>query len=116
LTTRLILSGGVSYGLFEHSIAGPSVEGGDVPDLDARFVTTRPETRLELAIGFDLRGPNGALRVAIAPWFLLHAGAPRDRCGSACDPIDFSQSWGVSFLISPSLGGDLISRLARASH
>lgn len=116
MTTRLILSAGASYGLFEHSIAGPPSEGGDVPDLDADFVTTRPETRLELAIGLDLRGVNGALRVAIAPWFLVYAGAPRDRCGSFCGPIDLSQSWGVSFLISPSFGGDLISRRARASN
>jgi hypothetical protein len=108
--TWLMLSAGVSYGLFEHSIEGPA-QDGDVPDFAAHFVIARPEARLELSIGVDYRVRSAEVRFAIAPWILLDAGAPTDRCGSGCPPIDsFSQSWGVSFLFSPSLGGDLISR------
>jgi hypothetical protein len=107
---RLMLAAGVSGGVFEHSIEGPVFSGGDVPDLDARLVITRPEARLELAIRFDLRRANADLRFAIAPWILLGAGASMDRCGAACGPVDFSQSWGISFLFSPSVCGDLIAR------
>ena len=110
---RLMLAAGISSGVFEHSIEGPESAGGDVPDFDARFVTTRPEARLELAVGVALRLANADFRFAIAPWILLGAGAPANRCGAACAPVDFSQSWGVSFLLSPSVGGDLIARLTR---
>ena len=74
----------MSGGIFEHSIKGPVLSGGDVPDFYAGFVITRPEARLELAIGFDLRLANADLRFAIAPWVPPGAGAPIDRCGAAC--------------------------------
>jgi hypothetical protein len=107
---RWMFSLGVSHGVFEHSIPGPAAQGGDVPDLDARFVVARRETRLEFGIGFDLQVPRAELRFAVLPWVVLGSGATTAPCQPGCAPIDFSQSWGLSILFSPSLGGDLLAR------
>lgn len=107
-TLHWMLSAGLSYGTFAHAIAGPEDTGGDVPDVDPDFSVVRREARLELSVGFDLRAPNGGGTIALAPWILLYADPNCNGCGS---PHDFSQRWGVALIITPSLGGDLITRL-----
>lgn len=103
-----MLAAGVSYGTFAHAIAGPDQTGGDVPATDPAFSLVRPEARLELSLGIDLRGPHGGALVALAPWILLHADTLCSGCGAT---YDFSQRWGVALLVTPSLGGDLIAWL-----
>jgi hypothetical protein len=108
---HLMLSLGVSHGVFEHSIAGPEEQGGDVPDLEARFVAARPETRLEFGVGFDLQVRHAELRFAALPWVVLGSGGVTAPCLPGCGPIDFSQAWGLSILFSPSLGGDVFAHI-----
>ncbi len=115
---RLLLAAGVSWGAFAHDLvlvpaqaAGPSLNIGPVG-----VAVVRPETRLELAVGLYKRGTQGTATVALAPWILLDSGAPiRARCIDCAQtgPVsDFSQSWGVSLILSPALASDLIARMS----
>jgi hypothetical protein len=122
---RLMLAAGASTGTFAHSLTLPDSfqsQGGDAPDFDtASVIVVRPETRLELAIGFSLRGPRGGVTFALVPWILLHAGAPTKEVCSSCigfpapAATDFSQSWGAALVVSPSLAVDFIDWVSGGS-
>jgi hypothetical protein len=115
---RLILSAGVAVGSFAHSLDLPrSYQAmGDVPNLDPfGAIVVRPETRLELGVGIHRRGPGGALEITLLPWIVLDSGAPSKAicsgCGGNTPVTDFSQSWGMSLLFTPTAIADIIRRL-----
>jgi hypothetical protein len=115
---RLLLSAGVSWGAFVHDLnVGPTYAAGPSITIGPGGVTVvRPETRLELTVGIYKRGTRGSATVALAPWILLDSGAPTKAecvgCAQSGSVSDFSQSWGVSLIVSPALAGDLIAWLS----
>ncbi len=116
---RLALSAGVGAGSFAHSLALPESYRamGDAPNVDPfGAIVVRPEVRLELGIGIHRRGPGRALEITLLPWVVLDSGAPTEAicsgCGSAPAITDFSQSWGLSLVVTPTVFGDFIGRLA----
>ncbi len=116
---RLALSAGVGFGSFAHSLTLPDsyrFTDGDAPDFDAfGAIVVRPETRLELGIGIHRRAPGGALEITLLPWVVLDSGAPSkltcSRCNNNLAVTDYSQSWGLSLLFTPTAFADIIGRL-----
>jgi hypothetical protein len=116
-STRLILAAGIAGGSFAHAIMLPDglrSEGGDAPNFDppgAIFV--RPEIRLELGVGLDVRRPQAAASFVLAPWILLDSQAPTRTACSDCQMAigEFSQSWGLALIITPKVSGDPLGRL-----
>ena len=112
---RLILSLGIAGGVFEHQLSLPySFDPDyDLPFGGPRMTVLRPELRLQTAVGIYLGGTSNGLSIVVAPWFLLGADAPTSATCQGCNPIlgaptfsleSYSQSWGASLIITPSIG------------
>ena len=66
-------------------------------------------------------GPRGGVGVTLLPWIVLGSGAPTKVTCSGCavDPssasnlavADYSQSWGLSLVITPIAWADIIGHL-----
>ena len=124
-SVRLTLSAGVGYGSFAHSVTLPDSyrsTGGDVPNFDPfGAIVVRPETRLELGVGIQRFGPRGGIGATLLPWIVLASRAPTKMVCSAClvssatfsnlSVTDYSQSWGLSLVITPTLWGDIIGHI-----
>jgi len=124
-SVRLALSAGVGVGSFAHSVTLPEsyrVTGGDAPDFEPfGALVVRPEVRLELGVGIHLIGPHGGVGATLLPWVVLASGAPTKMTCSECTldrtalsngaVADYSQSWGLSLVITPAFWGDLIAHL-----
>jgi len=122
-SVRLALSAGVGFGSFAHSLTLPDSyrsTGGDVPSFDPfGAIVVRPETRLELGVGIHRLGPGGGVGATLLPWIVLASGAPTKTTCSGClfaggsnpSVTDYSQSWGVSLVITPTAWGDIIGHL-----
>jgi hypothetical protein len=122
-SVRLTLSAGVGVGSFAHSLTLPDSyrsTGGDVPNFDPfGAIVVRPETRLELGLGIHRFGPRGGVGATLLPWIVLASGAPTRMTCSAClfasganqAVSDYSQSWGMSLAITPTVWGDIIGHL-----
>jgi len=116
---RLMFSAGVGVGSFTHSLTLPESyrsTGGDAPDIEPFGVlVVRPETRLELGIGITRLGPSGGVGATLLPWIVLDSGAPTKMVCSACasNPAlaDYSQSWGLSLVVTPTAWVDIIGHL-----
>lgn len=116
---RLTFSIGVGVGSFAHSLTLPESyrnTGGDAPDVDPFGVlVVRPETRLEMGIGITRLGPRGGVGATLLPWIVLDSGAPTRMVCSGCasNPAlaDYSQSWGLSLVVTPTVWGDIIGHL-----
>ena len=111
---RLILSLGIAGGVFQHQLSLPYAfdPDFDLPFGGPRMTVLRPELRLQTAVGIYLGGRSDGLSMVVAPWFLLGAGDPSATC-QGCNPIlgapvfsldSYSQSWGASLIITPSIG------------
>jgi hypothetical protein len=118
LQRRQILSVGIAGGVFQHQLALPYSfdEGDDIGLVGPSMTVLRPELRLQTAVGLYLGGGSGGFSVVVAPWVLLTAGTPTSFTCNRCSTIpglslfpnptltSFSQSWGASLIITPSLG------------
>ncbi len=117
-SARLILGVGVSAGDFLHDIIQPvslRQQGGDSPDFSpSGAIFIRPERRLELAMGVELRHNAGAVSFVLAPWILLASDpvieATCHDCGDPF-PTDYAQSWGINFIVTPKVFGDPLGSL-----
>jgi hypothetical protein len=118
-SARLMLSAGVSFGSFVHDLALPDsdrVTGGDSPDIEPfGALIVRRETRLDLGIGIYRPGLRGGIALTLLPWILLTSSAPTKMVCSSCVPnltvTDFSQSWGLSLVLTPGAAFDVIGFL-----
>jgi hypothetical protein len=119
-SVRLSLSLGVGVGSFAHSLTLPSsyqFTGGDAPDFDPfGAIVVRPEARLELGVGILNIGPRGGIGATLLPWIVLASGAPTKPVCSGCESptlavTDYSQSWGLSLVITPAAWADLLGHL-----
>jgi hypothetical protein len=110
---RLILSLGIVGGVFEHQLSLPfSFEPDfDLPLGGPSMTVLRPELRLQTAVGAYLGGGgsgSGGVSIAVAPWILLGARTPTSFTCNSCTSnpalASFSQTWGASLIITPSIG------------
>jgi hypothetical protein len=69
----------------------------------------RDETRLEAMIGVNVQVRRFSFVAALAPWFLLRSG---ETTFQTAGTSDFSQSWGVALVLTPTVGADPIGRVA----
>ena len=107
---RLLLSLGITGGVFEHQLNLPYAFNfdDDLPFGGPSMTVLRPEMRVQTAVGIYLGGGNNeGVSIAVAPWFLLSAGTPTATC-TGCGPgtpfslTSYSQSWGAALIITPS--------------
>lgn len=105
---RLILSLGVTGGIFQHQLLLPEAydSDSDAPQGPPTVVVLRRELRLQTAVGVYLGGERRGLAITLAPWILLGASAPNSiKCG-ACNGVtsiaNFSQTWGLALVVAPS--------------
>lgn len=123
-SVRLALSAGLGVGSFAHSLTLPDSDrltGGDVPDAEPfGAIVVRPEIRIELGVGIHLLGPHGGVGATLLPWIVVAHGAPTRATCSDCefvttpsnlDVADYSQSWGVSLVVTPTAWADIIRLL-----
>ncbi|HXU60411.1 MAG TPA: hypothetical protein VN962_01830 [Polyangia bacterium] len=116
---RLTLAAGLGVGSFTHSLTLPESDrstGGDAPNFGPfGAIVVRPETRIELGVGIRLFGPHGGIGATLLPWIVVAHGAPTRATCSDCavdaTPSDYSQSWGLSLVITPTAWADLIRLL-----
>jgi hypothetical protein len=113
---RLILSVGVAGGVFQHQLSLPFsfAPDDDLPLGGPTMTLLRPEVRLETAFGVYLGGDkNDGISIVLAPWFLLGSGAPSSASCKGCSDVafatpfsvtDYSQTWGISLIFTPSYG------------
>jgi hypothetical protein len=106
---RLVLSLGVAAGAFEHDLSLPESfeSGSDAPHGFPSEIIIRREVRLQAAVGVYLQGQRGALTLALQPWIVLASDASVfatcDECEGPSVLSAFSQSWGLSLLVTPAL-------------
>ena len=117
--TRLhgILTGGASFGVRYHEIQLPSsFDDGDwgADELGSTNLSfLRDESRLEAALGVDLRvarrRPDGTTRWGGAysfvamPYWVVRAGEPYDASCNHCwqwSPVGYAQNFGVFFFVT----------------
>jgi hypothetical protein len=116
---RLTLAAGLGVGSFTHSLTLPDSylsTGGDVPSFEPfGAIVVRPEARIELGVGIHVFGAHGGVGATLLPWVVVAHGAPTKATCSDCafiaTPSDYSQSWGVSLVITPTAWADIIRLL-----
>jgi hypothetical protein len=112
---RLILSLGIAGGVFQHQLPLPYSFDPDDDIGNPIMILLRPEVRLESAVGIYLGGGgrSAGLSIVVAPWVLLGSQAPTSAICPYCGPAattttlsltSYSQSWGLSLIITPSYG------------
>jgi hypothetical protein len=111
---RLILSLGITGGVFQHQLPLPFSFDPDDDIGNGTMIVLRSELRLASAVGVHLANGNSAgISIVVAPWILISSQAPTSAicpyCGPAATPTtlsvtSYSQTWGASLIITPSLG------------
>jgi hypothetical protein len=92
---RLILSLGITGGIFQHQLPLPFSFDPDDDIGDGTMILLRPELRLESAVGIYLaNGKSAGLSIVVAPWILIGSEAPTSAicpfCGPAATPTTLS--------------------------
>ncbi|HVY36577.1 MAG TPA: hypothetical protein VHM31_01540 [Polyangia bacterium] len=103
--THLVLALGLAGGVFEHDLSLPSAFEltSDAPHGFPSEVVLRPELRLQAAVGIHWL----SVTLAVQPWIVLASSDPVsttcDQCAGPAAVTAFSQRWGLSLLLIPSI-------------
>jgi hypothetical protein len=96
--TRLVLAGGIDFGLFHHELDDPRPPE-HVSDVGLNLTTIRiirRETRLETSVGLFIPGRFVSALITVSPYFVVDADNP-DK--NELYPIaSYRQSWGIAFV------------------
>jgi hypothetical protein len=99
-TGRLLLSIGVSSGLFYHELELREPEDDDYEGVGLpNFHIVRKETRLETGIGYHFRVGRGVILFAANPYFILRSRAAPEPCTPCPWPEEWKQTWGLVFIV-----------------
>ena len=107
---HLILSLGVTGGVFQHQLLLPTSYDfdSDAPHGFATLTILRPEVRLQTTVGIYLRRAHDGIGISLSPWILLGASNPTSITCSECNSVPsvtgFTQTWGASLSVTPSWG------------
>lgn len=102
---HLVLALGLAGGVFEHDLALPSAfeSSSDAPHGFPSEVVLRRELRLQAAAGIHWL----SVTLAVQPWIVLASSDPVsttcDQCAGPAAVSAFSQRWGLSLLLIPTL-------------
>jgi len=96
---RLVLAGGVDFGVFLHEIGDPRPQtmfsDGWGP---IAINVVRPETRIESSVGIFIPAPIASFMFTVSPYVTVAAGAPEINC-HACQPVvSYREEWGLVFV------------------